>query len=237
MALELSNKESIESRNGTQGLQPDADSANGINISHVTAVVEIPVELNPPPNTGNILRVLGWNPTDPTTKKRLQSLLDRIEEAGIEDPDSYLPLKDAATKAGVAERTIRRYIADGNLETEKIKGPRGWEHRVYVPTLFTLLQEKTGAFERARSSPIEEMAREMASLCRMIVEQQSRADARTSKLLEEIRGQSRTIDELRAEQRDARAQMHALQDQMIRALMPRQRPPLWKRLFSAPYDE
>jgi len=227
LSLELKNQDVLESRNGSLGEQPDADST--------IAIGRAVIETSHGPS--NIIRNLGWDPDDPSTRKRLRSLLDRIDEAGIDEPDCHLPLKDAVNRAGIAERTIRRYIADGNLETEKVKGPRGWEHRVYIPTLFSLLQEKSGAYERTRSSPIEEMAREMASLCRMIVEQQARADTRTGKLLEEIRNQGRVIDDLRAEQRDARAQMHALQDQMIRALMPRQKPPFWKRLFSAPYDE
>jgi hypothetical protein len=94
-----------------------------------------------------------------------------------------------------------------------------------------VLQERSGAFERARSSPIEEMGREIASLCRVIVEQQALADRRTDRLLDELRQQSRVIDELRAEQRDSRAQMHGLQDQMIKALMPRPKPSVWNRIF------
>jgi len=180
----------------------------------------------------SIVRNLGWSANDPNTSKKLKLLLDRISEAGISDPDSHLSLKEAAQKSGVAERTLRRYIADGHLSTEKTKGPRGWEHRVYVPLLFSILQEKSGAFERARTNPMEEMGREIAALCRMIVEQQTVADRRTDRLLDEIRNQSRVIDELRAEQRDARGQMHSLQEQMIKALMPRQKASLWKRIFA-----
>ena len=232
MALEILKQEGLNSRNGSSNGQPNA----GSNLAPARAIVEIETEEHSRPHSSNILRTLGWDTTDPASRKRLRNLLERIDEAGIDEPDSFLPLKEAAQRAGIAERTVRRYIADGNLETEKVKGPRGWEHRVYVPLLFSLLQEKSGAFERARSSPVEEMAREMAGLCRMIVDQQARADQRTTHLLEELRNQSRVIDELRAEQRDSRAQVHCLQDQMIRALMPRQKPPFWKRIFFAPYE-
>ncbi|HWD37289.1 MAG TPA: hypothetical protein VG944_00440 [Fimbriimonas sp.] len=177
-----------------------------------------------------ILGKLGWQPNSPESSKNLKRLLDKMTEAGITDPDSYLSLRDAAQTCEIAERTLRRYIADGALPTEKVKGPRGWEHRVYVPSLFLVLQEKAGAIERARSSPMEDMGREIAALCRVIVEQQTISDRRTDKLLDEIRNQSRVIDELRAEQRDARAQMHGIQEQMIRALMPRQKPSFWQRI-------
>lgn len=197
------------------------------------AVIEVGVR---EPGSGSethseILRKLRWSSQESSTSRNLTTLLDRIREMGIEDPDTYLSLRDAAQKSGVAERTLRRYIADGQLETEKVKGPRGWEHRVYVPALFSVLQEKAGAFERARSNPLEEMGRELAGLCRTIVEQQTLAERRTNRLLDEIRNQSRVIDELRSEQRDARAQMHSLQDQMIKALMPPPKPSLLDRLF------
>lgn len=176
---------------------------------------------------------LRLNSSDSSDHNRLDALIDRLKEAGIPQPHVYLSIREAVNKAQISERTVRRYISDGALITEKVKGTRGWEHRVYAPALFLLLDERSGVFEKARSSPMEDMGREIASLCRVIVEQQSIADRRTDKLLEEIQRQSRTIDELRAEQRDARAQMHNLQEQMIRALMPRKKPSIWERLFDS----
>ena len=179
-----------------------------------------------------IIRKLRWNAEESNTSRNLSTLLARIKELGIEDPNSYLSLRDAAQKSGVAERTLRRYIADGQLETEKVKGPRGWEHRVYVPALFSVLQEKAGAFERAHSNPLDEMGRELATLCRAIVEQQTLAERRTNRLLDEIRNQSRVMDELREEQRETRLQMFALQDQMIQVLLPHPKKSFFQKLFS-----
>ena len=184
-----------------------------------------------PTQRDRILRKLGWA-DDATSRKKLSQLLDRMEEAGVEDPEVSFTVKDAADRSGVAERTLRRYIAEGRLPTERVKGSRGIEHRIYAPWLFTLVHERTNVLEQARSNPVESMGREIASLCRVIVDQQALADRRTDRLLDEIRHQSRVIDELRAEQRDARAQMHSIQDQMIKALMPRPKSSIWDRVFS-----
>jgi DNA-binding transcriptional MerR regulator len=177
-----------------------------------------------------VLRKLRWSGNDAGTVRNLSALLDRIKELGIENPDSYLSLRDAAQKSGVAERTLRRYIADGQLETEKVKGARGWEHRVYVPALFAVLQQKAGAFERAHSNPLDEIGREVSSLCRVILEQQTLADARTNRLLDEMRNQIRVMDELRNEQREARKEMAILQDQVVKFMT---RPPKrsWFEMF------
>jgi hypothetical protein len=179
-----------------------------------------------------IIAKLRWNAHETGTARNLANLLARISELGIEDPNSYLSLRDAAQKSGVAERTLRRYIADGQLETEKVKGPRGWEHRVYVPALFSVLQQKAGAFERAHSNPLEEMGREMATLCRTIVEQQTLAERRTNRLLDEIRNQNRVMDELRIEQKEARGQMLAIQDQMVKFLSRPPKKSFFQKLFN-----
>jgi DNA-binding transcriptional MerR regulator len=215
-------------------IKPPVDGVHGAaNVeapANRAAAVEVPV------NRGvaleeKIIKKLGWNPEDPATEGRLDMLLERIRAAGIADPNSFLGLREACERTGIAERTLRRYVAEGLLPTEKVKGPRGPEHRVYVPRLFLVMLERSAAFERARSSPLEDMSREIAGLCRAIVEQQAIADRRTDRLLEEIRGQSRVIDELRAEQRDARAQIHVIQEQMIKALLPPARKSFLRRMF------
>jgi DNA-binding transcriptional MerR regulator len=179
-----------------------------------------------------ILKKLGWSSNDAAAMDRVDVLIERIRAAGISDPHSFISLKEACERTDIAERTLRRYIAEGLLPTEKVRGPRGPEHRVYVPRLFLVLLERSAAFERARSSPLEDMSREIAALCRAIVDQQSEADRRVDRLLDEMRNQGRMIDDLRAEQRDARAQMHTLQEHMIKALLPPERPkPFLRRLF------
>ncbi len=213
----------------------------GAQDHHIKAVVNLDDGPTPTPETSDlpaklrekIATKLGLDGKDEVGLTKVDAVIARLLESGIQRPNSYLSIREAVEKAQVSERTVRRYISDGVLLTEKVKGARGWEHRVYAPALFILLDERSGVFERARTSPIEDMGREIASLCRVIVEQQSIADRRTDKLLEEIQRQSRTIDELRAEQRDARAQMHNLQEQMIRALMPRKKPSIWERLFDS----
>lgn len=192
-----------------------------------------PTQESAPADVEEILRKLRWNANDAGTSRNLSALLERIKELGIENPDSFLSLRDAAQKSGVAERTLRRYIADGQLETEKVKGARGWEHRVYVPALFAVLQQKAGAFERAHSNPLEEMGREVATLCRTIVEQQALADARTNRLLDEMRNQMRAMDELRNEQREARREMAKLQDTVVKVLSrPPEKKGFFEKLFS-----
>jgi hypothetical protein len=181
--------------------------------------------------TDEILRKLRWNAQDAGTANNLANLLERIKELGIEDPNSYLSLRDAAQKSGVAERTLRRYIADGQLETEKVKGPRGWEHRVYVPALFAVLQQKAGAFERAHSNPLEDMSREVGTLCRAIVEQQALAEGRTNRLLDEMRNQIRVMDDLRNEQREARHEMLVLQDSIVKFMSRPPKKSLFERIF------
>lgn len=200
-------------------------------VHHVAPKPDPVVPTPAPTPRDRILRKLGWA-DDAASRKKLSQLLDRMEEAGVEDPEVSYTVKDAADRSGVAERTLRRYIAEGRLPTEKVKGSRGIEHRIYAPWLFTLVHERTTVLDQARSNPVESMGREIASLCRVIVDQQALADRRTDRLLDEIRHQSRVIDELRAEQRDARAQMHTLQEQMIKALMPRQKSSIWERVFS-----
>lgn len=110
-----------------------------------------------------------------------------------------LTVKQCAS-TGVAERTIRRYIADGTLPTTTVKGARGSEHRIKPTDLYRVLSERSGAIERANSSPMQDMA---ASIDTM----------------------RQTIERLEAEQRDTRHQLHQMHEQLIHALMPRQPEP------------
>lgn len=178
-----------------------------------------------------IAKKLGWSLQDPATESRLETLIERIRSAGISDPHTFLSLREACDATGIAERTLRRYIAEGLLSTEKVRGPRGPEHRIYAPRLFLVYLERSAAFERARSSPLEEMSKEIAQLCRAIVDQQAHADKRVDRLLEEMKRQGELIDELRAEQRDSRAQLFTLQENMIKALLPPPKKSLAARLF------
>ena len=114
-----------------------------------------------------------------------------LNEHGL-DGMEMLTVREA-TRSGVAERTIRRYIADGVLATTLVQGARAKEHRIKPKDLYNVISARSGAIERAKASPVEDMAAEIAAL-------------------------RQVIEELRHEQRDARHQIHQLHEQLVRAL-------------------
>lgn len=166
--------------------------------------------------------------------------------------ESRVTVREAVKLTSVAERTFRRYIAEGILPTEAIQGNRGKEHRIPLPSLFLALERRKPAFERSASSPVADMARQMEALqhayeaeretlrAQLIADRDKMQNLLTQQLkegqrvqtafMEAIALQTKTIDELRAEVRDSRAQVGQLQEQMVRALMPPKKPTLWERI-------
>jgi predicted site-specific integrase-resolvase len=136
-----------------------------------------------------------------------------------------------ATRTGIAERTIRRYIADGILPTTTVRGRRGAEHRIRLDDLYRVHGERSGAIERVHGSPVADLADQVAALRQQLDAQQAAAAVDAERLRQTVEDQTRTIEALQAEQRDARHQMHQMHDQLVRALMPPQKAGFWRRLF------
>jgi DNA-binding transcriptional MerR regulator len=175
-------------------------------------------------------------------ERRVDNYLDWLERHGFRAEEETVTIRRAVEGVKVSERTLRRYVADGVLPTETVKGSRGSEHRIYLPDLFMVLDGRRDAFERSASSPVSDVARQMEALKNQHererrellerIESQRRQDAEKDKaFLDAIDRQTRMIDELRAELRDSRAQMHQMQEQVVKALMPPKKPTLLERLM------
>lgn len=128
------------------------------------------------------------------------------------DPGETLTVKQAAKVAGVGERTLRRWIADGTLTPDRVDGLRGPEHRIAARDLASVCLDRKGALDRRQTpSPVATLAREIAAL------------------REQVEEQTATIRSLESEVHDSKAQLSQLQDQ-IRALpAPRRWWPFGKR--------
>lgn len=139
-----------------------------------------------------------------------------LDAHGFDAGTEIVSVRDA-TRAGVAERTLRRYISDGILPTVRVRGRRGEEHRIRLTDLHRVITERSSAIERVQVSPVDELAAQVQAL-RAVIEEQNR-----------------TMDELRAEVRDSRAQLHQMHEQVVRALMPPASAPddrpWWKRIL------
>jgi hypothetical protein len=153
-----------------------------------------------------------------------------LKRHGYDADAESVSVRDA-TRTGIAERTLRRYIADGILPTTTVRGRRGAEHRIRLDDLYRVHGERSGAIERVHGSPVAELAEQVATL-RMHLEVISRRDSLDAERLRQtIEEQTRTIEALQAEQRDARHQLHQMHEQLVRALMPPQKAGFWRRLF------
>lgn len=167
----------------------------------------------------------------------LDQLADVLELAGIDAQAVELTTKQAITVTGVTERTIRRYIGSGRLIPREIKTENGKTHLFTVAHLSDVFSTRTTAINKARTNPIEDLAgsveRMSAGFDDVIRDQQKR----TQQLIEmieaqaaTIQAQGRIIEDLRAEQRDTRAQIHQLHETTVKALMPRGKVSLWAKL-------
>lgn len=133
-----------------------------------------------------------------------------------------LTVAEAAILAGVSVRTVRRYISDGLLTPETVRGRSGDEHRLRREEVLRVRSSRKEAIEVARTSPTGKMAEELEALRRVIETQTG--------MIEE---QRRTIGDLQAEQKDTRHQLHQLHETLLALPMRTQepRPSLWRRIF------
>jgi DNA-binding transcriptional MerR regulator len=166
----------------------------------------------------------------------LDQLADVVALAGI-DPDAVeLTTKQVIAVTGVTERTIRRYTGSGKLIPKEVTTDNGKAHLFTVAQLSDVFGARSSVIDKARTNPLEDLAgsvdRMTAGFDDVIRDQQKQ----TQELIEMIKAQAATIeaqgrliDELRAEQRDTRAQIHQLHETTVKALMPREKQSFWKK--------
>lgn len=65
---------------------------------------------------------------------RIEALTTRIAQQNGEDQDRWLSVSEAAEAVGRDRKTIRRWIADGQLETRRV-GPKGGRVQVLQRSL------------------------------------------------------------------------------------------------------
>lgn len=155
--------------------------------------------------------------------------LDNVAQAfGVAD-HVELTVKELTAVAGVAERTIRRYLSDGILRPRSVAGARGVMHVIPLAQAVEVFTRRKKTIEQARTTPIDDLAQEVKAL-RELLELASKsasddaaaARQQSAQQVEQLTGlvsaQERVIDELRAEVRDARGQLAQLHEQVIKAL-------------------
>lgn len=132
--------------------------------------------------------------------------------------DDLLDVRSAASLAGVSEKTIRRYHKDGRLAAVVERGRRGDQYKFLRSDIEAVFTGVVATNKPLARSPLEDVRTELEALRKTLADQ---AEA-TAKMERErtaiIEAQSRTIDELRAEVRDSRAQLAQLHEQVVRAL-------------------
>jgi hypothetical protein len=168
------------------------------------------------------------------TLDELVTILDRL---GIDHEAVELTTKQALPIAGITERTLRRYIGSGKLIPREIKTEHGKTHLFTVAHLSDVFSSRADVIEKARTNPIEDLAgsvQAMAAGFDDVIRDQKRSAQQLQETIEAqgriIEAQGKIIEELRAEQRDTRAQLHQLHETTVKALMPRDKPSFWSRI-------
>jgi len=163
--------------------------------------------------------------------KTLVDLKTALDLAGVDSSTVELTIKQVLPLAKVTERTMRRYISSGRLIPREVATANGKQHLFTVADLLAVFETRADLIDRARSNPIEDLAGNVAAMTAgfndVIKAQQSEAQ----ELRAIIEAQGRIIEELRAEQRDTRAQIHQLHETTVKALMPPARRSWFARLF------
>ncbi len=175
----------------------------------------------------------------------------KIDQAGtlddllssIKSPKGVmLRVKDVVRLCKVSERTVRRYIREGILLPVTIDGVRGKEHEFPLDHVAEVFGSRSSIIERGKVSPVQDLTRSIELLSAEIQAERERLRAELTataeaeraaqqELLDRLKAQSELIDQLKHEQRDARAQIHQLQEQILKAL-PAPKPKGWRGLFS-----
>jgi uncharacterized coiled-coil protein SlyX len=181
----------------------------------------------------------------------LQEFAQWSETRDIKHADRFLSVRKAAKVGDVAERTVRRWIADGVLPTLEIVGPRGMEHRIFIPTLYRVMQQRAGALARPTSPMdgmqqavlemreqnrrvVDEVAKESETLRSVADELKAKldADAKVASALRDIiEKQQETIQRMANEMHDMRGQMHDMHEQVLKALPAPTPDPWWRRIL------
>ena len=116
--------------------------------------------------------------------------------------DSQLTVKQVATFSGLAERTIRRYLAEKAFETIETKGKRGRELRIPAKNaLDVVLARSSGQNVSAKPTGPDLAILEALDSMKATIE-----------------AQARTIEGLRTELHDTRGQLHQMNEMIVRAL-------------------
>jgi hypothetical protein len=167
----------------------------------------------------------------------LDQLADTLELSGIDPQTVELTTKQVIAVTGVTERTIRRYTGSGKLIPKEVTTDNGKAHLFNVAQLTDVFSARANVIDKARTNPLEDLAGSVQAMTAgfgdVIRDQQARTDQLTAMLeaqAEIIRAQGRVIEDLRAEQRDTRAQIHQLHETTVKALMPREKVSIWAKL-------
>jgi len=172
---------------------------------------------NPRPGDGmtpsEVTRVIGES-------KTLGDLRDALDLAGVELSTVELTIKQVLPLANVTERTIRRYVAAGRLIPREVATQNGKQHLFTLADLLAVFELRTELIDRAKSNPLNELSQNVETLAAGFSDVIKAQQVEAQQLREIIEAQGRLIAELRAEQRDTRAQIHQLHETTVKALMP-----------------
>ena len=166
----------------------------------------------------------------------LDQLADTLELAGIDPQTVELTTKQVIAVTGVTERTIRRYTGSGKLIPKEVTTDNGKAHLFNVALLTDVFSARANVIDKARTNPLEDLAGSVQAMTAGFGDVIRDQQKQTQELIEMIKAQAatieaqgRVIDDLRAEQRDTRAQIHQLHETTVKALMPREKQSFWKK--------
>jgi DNA-binding transcriptional MerR regulator len=163
--------------------------------------------------------------------ENLSDLVAKIEGVGIPLESVKLSVKDVVRLSGVTDRTVRRYIAKGVLTPDTLQGPKGKEYELSLSQVLDVFTKREDTIKRGKVSPMNDLAGSIESLRQALESERAAGAAAQKELLDRLDAQSKLIDDLRHEQRDARAQVHQLQEQIIKALPAPAKAPWYLRLI------
>ncbi len=172
---------------------------------------------------------LGWSSTDDDVRYSLTTLLNRIAQAGITDPNSFLNIEEASRVSGLSERKLWKLIAQGKLVlSDTGTGKEGT--LLFVPSLFRVVLENEQGDDHSLSTA-EGVGREVVNMCRQIIQTQRDSVRRTDELIEVFKLQTRMFEGFCYEQRLVSDEMARLSSCVLDACES-QRPLTWRSFFS-----
>lgn len=141
----------------------------------------------------------------------LDELLDAARDQQLNAADILLDVKEIVRLASCSERTVRRYISRGMLTSASVEDQN--RHVFTLDAVAGVFGRRRDVIARAKTSPMDELNETIKRLSAQVEEQ------------------SALIEQLKHEQRDARAQLYQLHEQLVKALPPPAKPSLLDRLF------